>query len=429
MSRRAELLERFGTPLYVYDLDRVDAAHDDLRAALPEPVALHYAVKANPHPDVIRALRGGDRPCRAEVSSTGELAVALAAGVPPSHCLYTGPGKTTRELDDAIRLGVRLFSAESPGDLGRIGAAAVDRGVEVDCLLRVNGATPGGATGLRMTGAPSQFGTDADALPALLPDLARAPGARLVGAHFFPLSCARDEAALLAEFANTAASAAALRDAGLPLRVLDIGGGFAAPYATPGERPRYPGLKAGLATALDRHLPGWRRGEPAVIAESGRYLVGDCGELLCGVVDVKHSRGRRFVVLDAGVNTFGGLSGLGRLLPVSVVLDQADGPTAPATLAGPLCTPGDVLGRQVLVPDLAPGDTVTIPNAGAYGPTASLLAFLGRPAPTEVVLRAGRVVSASRLEHRRTDLAPPALGTPTVIKDEFTPRSTTTTRS
>lgn len=412
MSRRAELVQRFGTPLYVYDLDRVHAARDDLLSALPEPITLHYALKANPHPDLVRALRGGGRPCRAEVSSTGELVVALAAGVPAAHCLYTGPGKTGSEVGEAIRLGVRLFSAESPGDLRRIGVAATDRGVEVDCLLRVNADAPGGATGLRMTGTPSQFGVDGETVPALLPELLRVRGARLVGAHFFPLSGARDEAALLAEFTNTAAAAAVLRDAGLPMRVVDIGGGFATPYATPGERPRYPGLKEGLGAVLDDHLPGWRRGDPAVIAESGRYLVGDCGALVCGVVDVKHSRGRRFVVLDGGVNVFGGLSGLGRLLPIGVTVEQAAAASGPATLTGPLCTPGDVLGRQVPVPDLEPGDTVTIPNAGAYGPTAGLVAFLGRPAPTEVVLRAGRVVSVSSLEYRRVDRSPVDLGAP-----------------
>lgn len=129
------------------------------------------------------------------------------------------------------------------------------------------------------------------------------------------------------------------------------------------------------------------------------------GTLLLGVTNVKKGRDRTFVVLDGGINAFGGMSGLGRLLPAAVGLDGTDAPpVTTASLVGPLCTPGDVLGRDVDVPLLRPGDVVTVPNAGAYGVSASLLAFLGRPAPTEVVVRGREIVSVSRLEYRRSPL-------------------------
>ncbi|MFE0201050.1 type III PLP-dependent enzyme, partial [[Kitasatospora] papulosa] len=149
------------------------------------------------------------------------------------------------------------------------------------------------------------------------------------------------------------------------------------------------------------HFPRWREGFPRLAVESGRYLSGDSGTLVARVTNVKVSRGKKFVILDAGINAFGGMSGLGRLLPVAVHVD-AEGERERASLVGPLCTPGDVLGRQIEVPPLSPGDLVRIPNAGAYGPTSSLLMFLGRPAPTEVAVEGGRVVSVSRIEHRRT---------------------------
>jgi len=222
--------------------------------------------------------------------------------------------------------------------------------------------------------------------------------------HFFPLSNARDEASLIGEFQHTIALAATLaRDLDLPLRYLDIGGGFTVPYAVPGERGSYPKLRSELEAALDIHLPGWRAGNPTIACESGRYLVGTSGTLVAAVSSVKVSRGRKFVIIDAGINAFGGMSGLGRLLPVSVRVEAGD-EVGPASLVGPLCTPGDVLGREIPLPALEPGDLVTIPNAGAYGPTASLLMFLGRPAPTEVVVRGDRVLSASRIEHRRAHL-------------------------
>ncbi|QQQ78207.1 alanine racemase [Saccharothrix sp. 6-C] len=403
MTDHRSLAARFGTPLYVYDLDDVAAAHGALRAALPDPCELFYAFKANPHPDVARALReGGGRACGAEISSTGELAAARAAGYPTSSCLYTGPGKTRAELAEAVAGGVRLFSAESETDLRRIGAAADERQVVVDCLLRVNSPASAAATGLRMTGVPSRFGIDAETLPDALPRLLDVPGTRVIGAHFFPLSNADDEQSLVDEFRRTVEVAARLRDdAGLPLRFLDLGGGFAAPYGVPGERPAYPKLRAELEDALDLHLPGWREGRPRLAFESGRHLVGGSGSLVAEVLDVKHSRGQVFVVLDAGINAFGGLSGLGRLLPASVRPVGGGRGSVVATLTGPLCTPGDLLGRDLTLPDLAVGDVVAIPNAGAYGLTASLVRFLGREAPAEVVVRGDTVVSVSRLDHRR----------------------------
>ncbi|MEV5869404.1 type III PLP-dependent enzyme domain-containing protein [Streptomyces tendae] len=398
----ADLAKRYGTPLYVYDLAEVRAARRDLFRALPDGFEVYYAFKANPHVDLVRALREGDGPaCRAEISSTGELAAALEAGYTGSDVLYTGPGKTHEELRTAVANGVRLFSAESPGDLRHIGEAARAEGVTADCLLRINSATGAAGTGIRMTGKPTQFGIDSETVPELADRLRATPGVDIAGLHLFSQSNAADEEALLGEFRHTITTAARIQtELGVPFRLLDIGGGFSVPYATHGERARYPGLATGLAAALDEAFPHWREGAPRIAVESGRYLVGGSGTLIAGVSNVKVSRGQKFVILDTGINSFGGMSGLGRLLPVSVQV-AAGTETERATLAGPLCTPGDLLGRQVQVPPLAEGDIVTVPNAGAYGPTASLLMFLGRPAPAEVVLDQGEVVSATRIEHVR----------------------------
>jgi diaminopimelate decarboxylase len=399
---RAALAERFGTPLYLYDLDRVSASKRDLFEAVPDGFLVYYAVKANPHPDVLREMCGGDHSCRAEVSSTGELHAALDAGFSRSECLYTGPGKTTAEVVEAVECGVRLFSAESLSDLCRIGAVATSRHVVVDCLIRINNAAASASTGIRMTGIPSQFGIDSETLVGTMAELNAVAGTRITGMHFFPLSNAQDEQALIEEFRNTVAVAARLqRETGMPVQLLDIGGGFAAPYAASGERPVYRRLREELEDTLDAHFPGWRDGQPRIACESGRYLVADAGQLVCGVGNVKESRGRRFVILDAGINALGGLSGLGRLLPMTVELAGTRA-AGVASVVGPLCTTGDLLGRAVPVPDLGSGDTVVIPHVGAYGLTASLLAFLGRPAPVEVAVRGDDLVSASRVQFTRS---------------------------
>ncbi|MCM2391782.1 phosphopantetheine-binding protein [Streptomyces albipurpureus] len=424
------LIERYGSPLYLYDLGRVRSALEDLRAALPQPSRIYYSLKANPHPGLVAELRRGG--ARAEVTSRGELAAALEAGHPAAELMYSGPGKVRSELDEAIAVGMRTFSTESFGDLERIGAAAAAQGVIADCVLRINAAGAPGQGGLRMTGGPSQFGFDLDGLISERSRLL-AEGTRIVGMHFFPLTNARDEDGLHAELANSVRTAARLRDElGIPLHLLDLGGGFAAPYATPGERPVYQGLRTSLTAVLDEHLPGWRDGEPVIAFESGRYLVGDSGRLVTTVTDVKHSKGSDYAVLDSGINHLGGLSGLGRLLPLSAqpltAAPQGAERAGPATvtLAGPLCTPADVLARAAELPGVRPGDRLVFPHVGAYGLSASLLGFLGHPAPAEILLDGDKTVSATRLALRRhvvEPLAGPATKDTTAMAD--TPLSTT----
>jgi diaminopimelate decarboxylase len=407
----AHVLERYGSPAYLYDLDLLERQAQRLAAVVPAEARILYSLKANPHAEIAAALRTAAKPCSAEISSTGELEAALAAGFEAGDCLYTGPGKTALEITVALTSGVRLFSVESLADFRRIERAASALDVQAGCLLRVNvaNAGPGGASGFRMMGSPSQFGFDAECLPSVLPTLVNSASLKVAGAHFFSVSNARSEQNLIDEFTRSAAAAAELAAAYPDLFTsIGLGGGFAAPFACPGEPERYRSLAGRLPAILDHSLPGWRLGRPDVFFESGRYLVGPCGALLATIVNVKRSRDRTFVVLDAGINVLGGLSGLGRALPVAVDLGE---PASPAergesvALVGPLCTPADVLGRHVFLDQLREGRVVRIPNVGAYGLTASLVAFLSRPTPIEVVVRRGSVKSVSRLNWHRTAVA------------------------
>src|SRR5262249_7536845 len=149
---------------------------------------------------------------------------------------------------------------------------------------------------------------------------------------------------------------------------------------------------------------------PRVAFESGRYLTATCGTLLTRVLDVKASQDQHVLVLESGINHLGGMSGLRRLPPVvpslSAIPEQPDA-VGPAIVAGPLCTPLDSWARGVTVPRVGPGDLVCVPNVGAYGLSASLLAFLGHPAPLEVVVDGEEIRHTSRLIVHR---APTAAG-------------------
>lgn len=394
----ADVAESYGTPCYVYQLAAMRDAAAALNAALPADVRIFYSAKANPHPLLIRtAVSCG---LDIEVSSVGELRMASAGRAPTRRMLYTGPGKTALELTAAVSEGVRLFSVESATDRTRL-AAATDRAV--DYLLRLNLAGTGVSAGLRMTGTPSQFGVTPDVI-ADQPGLIKPAGlARPVGFHLFSATNVVAPETLVDEFgANLAAASALAERFGFRPEVVDIGGGFASPYMRPGTRPDYPGLRQGLTRRLDDAFPGWRTGQPTIAVESGRFLAGGAGTLLTRVLDVKGG----YLVCDAGINALGGMYGTGRLVaPKAQPDDQsADAPTV--ILVGPLCTPLDVLSRSARIAEPRVGQLLCIPNVGAYGLTASLVGFLGRPLPAEVVLDGTTVVDARRLDLVASSLAP-----------------------
>lgn len=405
-SALAAVAEKYGTPAYVYDLAAVRSAHADLRAALPQRTDLHYSLKANPHPRVVAQLAALG--CHAEVASSGEVDHAVEAGVAPELIQLAGPAKTAATISHAIDRGVRRFSVDSPTDLATVERLAAARGRRVDCLLRVNADESVPGTGLTMTGVASQFGADASWI-ARDPGAFRGRGAaRVVGLHFYAGTNLKDEASLLAQFEVSVRIAAVLARALGGVDEVNLGGGFGAPYAVGGERPRFTALAARLSDLLDAHLHGWRAGAPRVSFESGRYLVGDSGTLLSRVVEVKVSKGRTFVLLDAGVNHLGGMSGLRRLRPMQPTLEPVAGVPAGdpvrCTVVGPLCTPLDMLSPDAVLDGPRAGGLVAVPNVGAYGLSASLIAFLGHPAPVEVVTDAGRVVDVSRLALRRVSI-------------------------
>lgn len=410
-SLAMDLVQEFGTPLYVYDLDDIKARTSELQAVLPHHAKLFYSMKANPLPPVAAAARLAGT--NIEISSEGELTAAIDAGFEPASMLYTGPAKGERELQRAAAQGVGCFSAESMRDLDRIALAAERESVTARVILRINPAPPISGNGapprvrLAMAGAASQFGfeeADVERLSARILAIGRV---RVAGIHVY-LGTQAADATALAEMFRIALDTAERLAAILPMRVAGLGGGFPWPFATTGAAPNLQPLGASLQT-----LAGMRKrsSDAELWFESGRYIVASSGTLLARVMDVKRSGGTTFYVLDAGISHLGGASGLGRVLRPTVSLVAigrvSRGEPILADVVGPLCTPLDCLARAVSVPQVEPGEIVAIPNAGAYGATASLSNFLSRPAAAEVSLSCGRVVGAARLRGGHERLSTP----------------------
>jgi diaminopimelate decarboxylase len=323
-----------------------------------------------------------------DVASGGELAKAMAAGMPAVEISFAGPGKRDSELEAAIRAGATL-NLESAGEGRRALEIGERLGERPRLAVRVNPTFDLKGSGMRMGGGAKPFGIDDAEVPALVRELIAA-GADWRGFHIFAGSQALDAAAIAETQAATVALAAALADAiGEAPPLVNLGGGLGVTYF-PGDAPvdiDHVGseLAAVLASRPDS-LAGSR-----FAMELGRYLVADCGVYLCRIVDRKISHGEVFLVTDGGLHHQLAASGnfgtvIRRNYPIAIANRFGAEATEVQHVVGCLCTPLDRLGDQVMLPRGEVGDLVAIFLAGAYGASASPAAFLGHPAALEMLL-------------------------------------------
>jgi len=368
------LAEAHGTPCFAYHGPTAAAQFNTLRAALPPRVRLAYAVKANPHPELLARFAGLG--ASFDCASLGELQRIAALGLPLGRAFFAGPGKREEELALAVALGVRV-QAEGFEDLERLDRLT-DRELAVN--LRVHPAA-GAEEGNRIIGGvgPSAFGVDEEQVPDLLARAAMLRHVRIRGLHVFAASNQRDAEKLLATHAMVLDLAARLhREQGLVFEQIDLGGGLGVPYAPDQPPLDIPTLGQGLADLLARHP--WFTGE--LILEPGRFLAAPCGVYLARVVRLKESRGTRFAILEGGINHLLRPLLTGEAFPAKAV--GKTGHVARFTLAGPLCTSLDRLGEVDLPSSLAPGDLLAFGMTGAYGFSEGMTHFLSHPVPPEV---------------------------------------------
>jgi diaminopimelate decarboxylase len=353
------IVEQTGTPLYVYSARAVREAYTAIDAAFSGfPHAIHYALKANSTLALVRLLRSLGS--RADANSGGEVQVALRAGFQPSEIVFTGVGKTRQELEEAITAGVGTINAESAGELDRIGQIASAIGTRARVALRVNPnidaqSHPNISTGLKT----NKFGVPVEDARGIYRDRRTTAGLTFVGVHIH-IGSQITTAEPLQRAANTLVTLAlALRDDGVALEHVDLGGGLGIAYE---GRPMI--TAAEYAAAV---LPELRRAGIPVVLEPGRAIVGNSGALVARVVDTKrYPDGRQFAVLDTGMTELMRPALYGsfhRILPVS----PRPSAERPWDIVGPICESSDVFARDRAMPDLCVDDLVAVLDAGAYG--------------------------------------------------------------
>jgi diaminopimelate decarboxylase len=391
----AAIAHALGTPCWVYGAGTIRARLAELRSALAGlagaglPAHVHYAVKANDHLAVLDLMRQGG--AGADVVSEGELRRARAAGIAPDHIVFSGVGKTERDLRLALAEGIAQINVESPAELETISALAHAMGRTARVALRINPDVDAGTHAKITTGrADNKFGIPYDDAASLYAHAAALPGVEPVGLALHIGSQILSLAPYRAAYARAAELVRALRAKGLAVTRLDCGGGLGIGYGDePGASP------TAFAGALRAAFAGMGL---SLIVEPGRWLVGPAGVLLASVVLVKG--GGRFVVLDAAMNDlvrpamYDAWHGIVPLDAAAAVLEGA-----PVDIVGPVCETGDTFARHRLLAPVRSGAVVAILDAGAYGAVMSST-YNARPfAPIAMLDRSSWSVIRDRQLH------------------------------
>ena len=388
-----ELARRYGTPLYVYDAatlrSRARAYRDAFAAEAPARVA--YSAKACALLGVLRALR----PVSVSAASLGELEAAVRAGIPASRCWLHGNAKTDEEIRGARALGVGRIVIDGEREHERIARAV--RGAPQRVWLRVSPDVVAETHAHLRTSGDQKFGVlTVGRGRALVREISNTRGLRFVGVHahvgsqIADLDTFRRVAAWLASFARQ------LRDEGVPLQEVCVGGGLAVAETATSD-PDLTAYARAVAAPVHDALP-----DATVIVEPGRSMVARSAVALYSVQDRKvRASGRVFLAVDGGMgdNIRPALYGARYL---AALAERGDSATEHVTIAGAFCEAGDVLIEDAELPRAESGDLVVVPGVGAYS-VAMASQYNHRPRPAVVLVDHGRARLIRRRE-RTADL-------------------------
>ena len=377
VSLRA-IADSAGTPTYVYSratlLENL-AAYDRAFASVPHVVC--YAMKANSNLGVLASLaRAG---AGADIVSGGELHRALRAGVPPQKIIFAGVGKTREEMREALKAEILLFNVESESELRALNETAQAMGTRAPVALRVNPDVdpqthPYISTGLKT----AKFGIPMDRAVPVYEDAARMPGLAVTGVQMHIGSQLTKTAPFADAVARVAGLVRALRDRGVDIRLLDIGGGVGIRY-----KDETPPTKDEYARVL---LPALRALGVIVLLEPGRSIVGDAGALLTRALYRKESPDKTFVIVDAAMNDLIRPAFYGAYHEIRPVAEEGSSrPAETVDVVGPICESGDFLAKDRALPRVEEGELLAVMSSGAYG-FAMASNYNTRPRAAEVLV-------------------------------------------
>lgn len=388
----AEVAAKLGTPLYLYSratLRRHFRVFEEGFASLPHLTC--FAVKACSNLAILQqfaSLGGG-----ADIVSGGELFRALKAGMDPKKIIYSGVGKTEAEIREALFADILLFNVESAQELDRIQGLAAELGTRAPVSFRINPDVDPKTHAYISTGlAKNKFGIPVDAALAEYQRARDMDNIEILGVSCHIGSQLTDTAPFVEALAKVKAFVGRLRDQGITIRYLDLGGGLGITYND--EEPPHPHA---YAEAIRTEMAGM---DCTLILEPGRVIVGNAGILVTEVQYTKVNGGgetaKEFVIVDAAMNDLTRPSLYGAYHEIQPLL-QTDAPRRTVDVVGPICETGDFLARDRELPEVGRGDLLAMMSAGAYGFTMASN-YNSRPRPAEVLVNGSEVHIIRRRE-------------------------------
>ncbi|MDF2986921.1 MAG: diaminopimelate decarboxylase [Eubacterium sp.] len=379
-----EITQKYGTPLYVYDGDKIVSQYKKLKSCLPDEIEIFYSMKANPLLGICQLFK--ELNSCIEVASDGELYSSLEAGFLPENIIFTSPGKSYEELEYAIEHKIYSINVECLDEACIINRIASEKNLTVDISLRINPDFEAAGSSIKMSGVPTQFGIDHMLLKKVFGDITSLSHLNIIGIHVYTGTQALDAQKILYGLEQIILLGLELSHSyGFPLKFLDLGGGFGIPYFKGEIELDMELLKNGLCQIWDKYKEPLAKTRVAV--ESGRFLLAEAGMYVTKVLYEKECKGIKFIVCDGGSNQHASSAFLGRHIRNNFpmhVLNKNDA-VEEVNVVGPLCTPTDIIGQKVMLPAVVPGDIIAIEKSGAYGLTQSSAAFLSHPLPAEVI--------------------------------------------
>jgi len=378
----ATIAEQAGTPVYVYStatIERHARVFSEAVAPLGE-VLVAFAVKANPNAAVLATLaRMG---LGADVVSGGELARALAAGVPARHIVFSGVGKTAQEMIRALDAGIGQFNVESEPEAELLSQVARQRGQMARIAFRINPDVDAGTHAKISTGkSENKFGIPYDRAAAAYAMARQLPGLQANGVAVHIGSQLTDLKPLEAAFERIGALIGDLRAQGHDIKVADLGGGLGIPYDRTLPDPPTPALYGEMSARVTKHW-GTR-----FIFEPGRLIVGNAGVLLSRVIRIKQGVSQPFVIVDAAMNDLMRPSLYDAWHDIRAI--APNGKRMTANVVGPVCESGDTFATGRDMDQVKEGDLVAFMTAGAYGATMAST-YNSRPLTAEVLVSGNR---------------------------------------
>lgn len=377
------LAEEIGTPFYCYSTATLERHYRVMDAAFAGSEHLIcYAMKANSNQAVIKTM--ADLGAGMDVVSEGELRRALAAGVPARKIVFSGVGKTAREMALALREGIACFNIESEPELELLSVIAQRVGQRASVSIRVNPDVDARTHHKISTGkAEDKFGISYQRAPEVYAHAAGLPGIDVAGIDMHIGSQITELEPFEKAFRLMAELTADLTARGHNIRHLDLGGGLGVPYRGTNDVPPHPDEYAAMVKRTLGHL-GLK-----YVLEPGRMIAGNAGILVSRVIYIKGGTEKHFVIQDAAMNDLIRPTLYDAYHEIIPVMEPVGSGTMIADVVGPVCESGDYLAKSRRLPRLRNGDLLATLTAGAYGAVQSGT-YNTRPLVPEVLVKDGK---------------------------------------